>query len=432
MSRRNALSRRDYQAQQSEVGGDDSRSHRQFMPFLLASQTLGPPLIVEHNPEDLLLPVLSPVTISWTLGVCFQGTRCPMMLDLDGRLWLGPSCSLAAARRSIEPSDAVRVERPADTAHGDRATNIAMQTAKAAGRAPRELAESLRARLGASSAPYVVSVEVAGPGFLNFCLDERWLHEVLRAAVTEGEAGFARPRFGEGERVQVEFVSANPTGPVHVGNGWWASYGDAVAQLLERCGYSVQREYYINDTGGQVRRLGASVLSRRAGQPVPEDGYPSGFVKGLAAAYDGPDDVVVAGRWAAERTLGFIKMQMGKINITFDSWYSQAAIEDSEAVAGTVAFLQERGLVFEEDGALWLRTGEFGDPRDKRVLRKSNGDYTYLAGDLAYHRDKFLVRGFDRVIDLWGADHQGQVASLAAGSPPWAWAPNDLKSASAR
>ena len=333
-------------------------------------------MIVEHNPEDLLLPA-SPRSDQLDARRLLWNEI--LMLDLDGALVRAISDALAA--EGIEPSDAVRVERPADTAHGDRATNIAMQTAKAAGRAPRELAESLRARLGASPAPYVVSVEVAGPGFLNFCLDERWLHEVLRAAVTEGEAGFARPRFGEGERVQVEFVSANPTGPVHVGNGWWASYGDAVARLLERCGYSVQREYYINDTGGQVRRLGASVLSRRAGQPVPEDGYPSGFVKGLAAAYDGPDDVVVAGRWAAERTLGFIKMQMAKINITFDSWYSQAAIEDSEAVAGTVAFLQERGLVFEEDGALWLRTGEFGDPRDKRVLRKSNGDYTYLAGD---------------------------------------------------
>ena len=221
---------------------------------------------------------------------------------------------------------------------------------------------------------------------MNFRLDDGWLYEVLRAAVTEGKADFARPTFGEGERVQVEFVSANPTGPVHVGNRWWASYGDAVARLLERCGYLVQREYYINDTGGQVRRLGASVLSRRAGQPVPEDGYPSGFVKGLAAAYTGPDDVVVAGRWAVERTLGFIKMQMTKVNISFDSWYSQAAIEESEAVAATIALLTERGLVFEEDGALWLRTSEFGDPREKRVLRKSNGDYTYLAGDLAYHR----------------------------------------------
>ncbi len=280
---------------------------------------------MDHNPQDLLLPA-SPR--SDQLDVRRLLWNDVLMLDLDGALVRALRDALAA--EGIEPGDPVRVERPADTAHGDRATNIAMQAAKAAGRAPRDLAESLRARLAVSPPPYVASIEVAGPGFLNFRLDDGWLYEVLRAAVTEGEADFARPTFGEGERVQVEFVSANPTGPVHVGNGWWASYGDAVARLLERCAYLVEREYYINDTGGQVRRLGASVLSRRAGQPVPEDGYPSGFVKGLAAAYDGPDDVVVAGRWAAERTLGFIKMQMAKINITFDSWYSQAAIEDSE------------------------------------------------------------------------------------------------------
>jgi arginyl-tRNA synthetase len=203
-----------------------------------------------------------------------------------------------------------------------------------------------------------------------------------------------------------------------VGNGWFASYGDSVGRLLERCGYAVSREYYVNDTGGQVRKLGATVLARRAGQPVPEGGYPSGFVKGLAVAYDGPDDVVVAGRWAAEHVLAFIKMQMASVNIHFDEWYSQASIEDSEAVQETIALLQDKGLVWEEDGALWLNTAAFGDPREKRVLRKSaeqGGDYTYLAGDLAYHRDKFLVRGFDQVINVWGADHQGQVSSLVAG-----------------
>ena len=141
----------------------------------------------------------------------------------------------------------------------------------------------------------------------------------------------------------------------------------------------------------------------------------AGFIKGLAAAYDGPDDVAAAGRWAAERTLGYIKLQMAEINIHFDEWYSQASIEESEAVDETVALLAERGLVFEEDGATWLRTAEFGDPREKRVLRRSDGDWTYLAGDIAYHRNKFLVRGFDRVIDVCGADHQGQVASLKAG-----------------
>nr|MBA3302434.1 arginine--tRNA ligase [Acidimicrobiia bacterium] len=225
----------------------------------------------------------------------------------------------------------------------------------------------------------------------------------------------ARLTSSAGERVQIEFVSANPTGPIHVGNGWFASYGDALARLFERCGAEVSREYYVNDTGGQIRRLGASVLARRAGRPVPDDGYPGGFVKGLASAYDGADDVEVAGRWAADRILGFIRHQMESVHIHYDTWFSQASIQESDVVGETVAVLAARGLVHERDGATWLRTGDFGDPREERVLRKADGDYTYLAGDLAYHRDKFLVRGFDRVINVWGADHHGQVASLLAG-----------------
>jgi arginyl-tRNA synthetase len=322
--------------------------------------------------------------------------------------------ALAAAGLDGASRD-IHLERPARRDHGDWSSNVALTAAKAAGRKPRELADELRDRLTAHPPRHVAAVEVAGPGFLNFRLHDSWLYEVLEDVVTAGEAGYARPELGGGERVQIEFVSANPTGPIHVGNGWWASYGDAVARLLDRCGWQVHREYYVNDTGGQIRLLGASILARRAGAALPEGGYGAPFIKGLAAAYEGPDDVVDAGRWAAERILGFIRMQMDKVNIGFDSWYSQASIEESEAVAETIDFLRQRGLVFEEDGATWLRTGEFGDPREKRVLRKSNGDYTYLAGDLAYHRDKFLIRGFDRVINVWGADHQGQVASLKAG-----------------
>jgi arginyl-tRNA synthetase len=313
------------------------------------------------------------------------------------------------------PSEAVHLERPARREHGDWSTNIAMTTAKLAGRQPRQLATELTDRLNADPPAHVERVEVAGPGFINFVLNDTWLYDVLRAVVQGGEEGYARPSLGHGEPVQIEFVSANPTGPIHVGNGWWASYGDAVARLLNRCGWDVSREYYVNDTGGQIRKLGASVLARRSGTPLPEGGYGAGFIKGLAAAYEGPDDVAAAGRWAAERILGYIKLQMDEINIHFDEWFSQASIEESEAVDETVELLRQRGLVFEEEGALWLRTADFGDPREKRVLRRSDGDWTYLAGDIAYHRNKFLLRGFSRVINVWGADHQGQVASLKAG-----------------
>jgi arginyl-tRNA synthetase len=306
-------------------------------------------------------------------------------------------------------------ERPARRENGDWSSNVALTTAKATGRSPRQLATELRDRLASNPPKHVNKIEVAGPGFVNFYLDDTWLQDVLQDVVDAGEEGYARPDLGHGERVQVEFVSANPTGPIHVGNGWFASYGDAVARLLARCGWQVSREYYVNDTGGQIRRLGASVLARRDGTPLPEGGYSAGFIKGLAAAYEGPEDVAEAGRWAADRTLGYIKLQMAEVNISFDEWYSQASIEESEAVAETVELLRQRGLVFEEDGATWLRTADFGDPREKRVLKRSDGEWTYLAGDIAYHRNKFLIRGFDRVIDVWGADHQGQVASLRAG-----------------
>ncbi len=286
--------------------------------------------------------------------------------------------------------------------------------AKRAGTNPRALAEALVEALTADPPPHTTSVELAGPGFVNFHLDDGWLHDALAEELELGEDGYARPDVGHGERVQIEFISANPTGPIHVGNGWWGSYGDALARVLDRAGYRVSREYYVNDTGGQIRRLGESLLARHRGEEVPEGGYQGEYVTELAAVYDGPDDVTLAGRWAADRILDMIKATLASVGIVFDEWYSQASIEESGAVDETIALLAGKGLVFEEDGATWFRATELGDTRD-RVLRKSNGDATYLAGDLAYHRDKFLVRGFDRVIDVFGADHHGQVASLMAG-----------------
>ncbi len=318
----------------------------------------------------------------------------------------------------VEPPATISLERPARREHGDWSSNVALASAKQAKRNPRELATQLAELLTGDPPTHVTKVEVAGPGFVNFHLGAGWLHDVLREVVEQGTDDFGRLDFGQGERVMVEFVSANPTGPLHVGNGWFASYGDSLARLLTRTGHQVSREYYVNDTGGQIRVLGESLLARRNGQPLPERGYPGGFIKGLASAYDGPDDVVTAGRWAAERILGFIRHQLAQVNIAYDEWFSQASIEDSAAVAETIDELRDKGLVWEEGGALWLDTKQFGDPREKRVVRKSEdqgGDYTYLAGDLAYHRNKFQVRGFDRVINVWGADHQGQVSSLIAG-----------------
>lgn len=314
---------------------------------------------------------------------------------------------------SLHPND-VHLERPARREHGDWSTNVAMVTAKRAGTNPRALATALVETLTTDLPDHVVSVEVAGPGFVNFRMGDGWLHEALDVVLAEGEEAYARPDVGHGEKVQVEFISANPTGPIHVGNGWWGSYGDALARVLARSGHVVTREYYVNDTGGQIRTLGMSLLARVRGEEVPEGGYRGQYVADLASSYDGPDDVTAAGRWAAEHILGHIKATLESIGIIFDEWYSQASIEESGAVDETIALLAAKGLVFEEDGATWFRATALGDTRD-RVLRKANGDATYLAGDLAYHRNKFLVRGFDRVIDVFGADHHGQVASLVAG-----------------
>jgi arginyl-tRNA synthetase len=308
----------------------------------------------------------------------------------------------------------VHLERPARREHGDWSTNIALVTAKQSGTNPRALAVALVDALTADPPDHTSAIEIAGPGFINFRLDDGWLHDSLAELLAEGEEGYARPDVGHGERVQVEFVSANPTGPIHVGNGWWGSYGDALARVLARAGHQVSREYYVNDTGGQIRTLGESLLARHQGREVPEGGYSGEYVTELAAIYDGPDDITLAGRWAADRILDHIRTTLSSVGIVFDEWYSQASIEESGAVDETIAALAEKGLVFEQDGATWFRATAVGDTRD-RVLRKSNGDATYLAGDLAYHRDKFLVRGFDRVIDVFGADHHGQVASLVAG-----------------
>jgi arginyl-tRNA synthetase len=308
----------------------------------------------------------------------------------------------------------VHIQQSARPEHGDWSTNAALVAAKPLGRNPRDVAEELAARLRQEPPVYVEEVEVAGPGFVNFRLSPGWLHDVLKEVVTEGEEGYAKADLGHGERVQIEFVSANPTGPLHVGNGWFGSYGDALARLMSRSGWAVTREFYVNDTGNQLRMLGESVLARRRGADVPEQGYQGEYVGDIAAEYDGPDEAMAAGRFAAERILANIRSTLDRMNIRFDEWFSQASIEDGGKVAETIQALRERGHVYEEGGAVWFRATTFGDSRD-RVLVKSNGDATYLGGDLAYHRNKFLERGFDRVIDVFGADTQGQVASLLAG-----------------
>jgi arginyl-tRNA synthetase len=317
------------------------------------------------------------------------------------------------------------LERPRLPEHGDWATNVAMVLAKAAKAPPRKVAEAIVAHLELPD--WVAGVEVAGPGFINVRLDQRWFAGLVRRVVAAGES-FGAIDLGHGERVNVEFISANPTGPLHVGNARLAPMGDALANLLIATGHKVEREYYFNDAGNQVEQLGASVEAaylQLLGRPAeaPADGYKGAYVAEAAAELraergDALADLDPTERratitdWAFRSMLAGIKQTLARLGVEFDVWFSERTLHDTGAIAETIEDLRARGVVEERDGAVWLRTTEFGDDKDRPLVR-SNGAPTYFGADAAYYRDK-RRRGFDRVIFLWGADHHGYVPRMRA------------------
>jgi arginyl-tRNA synthetase len=315
----------------------------------------------------------------------------------------------ALAASGVDPlPEQVHLERPANREHGDWSSNVALASAKRAGRNPRELAQELVDALTARALPHVEAVELAGPGFVNFRLAPTWLHDVLAEVLEGGVDGFARSDVGGGERVNVEFVSANPTGPVHAGHARGAAHGDALARLLDRTGHRVTREFYINDRGVQMQKFGASLAARKAGEEVPEDGYLGQYIADWAAEM--PDDVdpVV---WGEERAIADQTEALGAFGVHFDRWFSELTLVASGAIEETLQTLLDQGVAYEQDGATWLRSTDHGDDKD-RVLVKGDGEYTYLLPDIAYHRDKFSRA--DRLIDVWGADHHGYVVRMKA------------------
>lgn len=323
---------------------------------------------------------------------------------------LADALRAALATAGVDAPVDVHLERPARKEHGDWSSNVAMATAKQSGRAPRELAVQLVEALNASPPAHVQRAEIAGPGFVNFHLRETWLHDVLTDVVTSGEEGYARLHLGGGKKVNVEFVSANPTGPLHAGGGRWAAFGDALCNVMARCGYEVHREYYLNDRGVQMGLFGASLAARKAGADLPEDGYAGEYIRDWAAEM--PDGVDPA-EWGYERVKRDLADSLRRIGVEFDTWFSERSLVESGAMDATLEDLRSKGVAYEEDGAVWLRTTDFGDDKD-RVLVKSDGEPTYLLPDIAYHRDKF-ARGHELLIDIWGADHHGYVARLKAG-----------------
>jgi arginyl-tRNA synthetase len=319
---------------------------------------------------------------------------------------------------------AINVEKPAHAEHGDFASNVAMQMAKAERKSPKAIAEIIVNKLAGSS-ELIESLEIAGPGFINFFVKDSAWRKVLTTIDTAGDE-YGKSTVGAGKKVQVEFVSANPTGPLHIGHGRGAATGDAVASLLTAAGFQVQREYYINDAGNQMNTLGLSGLLRYKellGEKVdfPENCYQGDYIKDIsrdAIAKHGdrflhaPQEEGVAffAKMGGDLILKGIDDDLKEFGIRFDNWFSEQSLFDDGKVPSAIKEMQEKGHIYEEEGALWFRTTAFGDDKDRVVVR-SNGVTTYFASDIAYHRDKY-ARGFDWVIDVWGADHHGYVPRL--------------------
>jgi len=326
----------------------------------------------------------------------------------------------------------VQLDRPREEAHGDVATNLALQLAKALKRKPRDIAQALVDALDAP-AGLIRKVEIAGPGFINFFLDEAAVASVVRTVLALGDA-YGRSAAGAGRPVNVEFVSANPTGPLHVGHGRQACIGDAIAALLERTGWTVTREFYYNDGGTQIANLAASVRARireARGRPggIPEGGYHGAYIGDIADRYvaahpDDPDggDLDAVRRFAVQALRAEQDRDLQALGVTFDVYALESALYDRGAVARTVERLAAAGHTYDRDGALWLRTTDFGDDKD-RVMRKSadrGGDFTYFVPDVAYHVTKW-ERGFTRAINVQGADHHSTVTRVRVGLQALEW-----------
>ena len=344
-----------------------------------------------------------------------------------------------------EPAD-YAVEVPADTAKGDFATNAAMVNAKAFRMPPRKLAEAITSRLDLAGSG-IARWEVAGPGFINFFMDPGWFVAQVRDILEKGE-NYGRSSYGQGKKVMVEFVSANPTGPMHMGNARGGVLGDTLANVLARNGWNVWREFYVNDAGNQIDKFARSIYARymqivlgEDAVPFPEDGYQGEDIKELAQAFyeasgsdyknEPEEDALFAmAQFGLERNIPKMKEDLNKYGIEYDQWFLESSLHNSGAVAGTVQLLTDKGWTYEKDGALWLNTtellkkkylaeGKTQEQVDKLdlkddVLRRANGFYTYFAADIAYHRNKLEERKFDLAINIWGADHHGHVARLQA------------------
>jgi len=331
----------------------------------------------------------------------------------------------ALKRLGIEPPE-IEVEVPKDPALGDLSTPVAMSLAKTLKKPPRKIAEEIVANLSEAE-KYFAKVEIAGAGFINFTLKPEFIYENLKELLSEREK-ILRKDVGQGKRILIEFVSANPTGPLHLGHGRGAAVGAALSNLLSSAGFNVVKEFYVNDAGKQVMLLGKSVFARYQNlmgleYPFPEEGYRGGYVEDIAKniasefgdKYKGADlsqALEFFRDYSCDKMLSLIKEDLEAFGVTFDSWQSERELYEKGVVKDTIEYLKSKGFAYEKEGALWFNSERFGDEKD-RVLIKSDGEYTYFAPDIAYHKKK-VDAGYYELINIWGADHHGYIPRMKA------------------
>ncbi len=346
---------------------------------------------------------------------------------------------LKAGLAAEEEIPVVILETPKEKSHGDYSTNMAMQLARIAKKAPRAIAEEIKAHLDVSEAS-IDKIDIAGPGFINFYMDNSYLTELVPAILEAGDE-YGRSDAGKGEKIQVEFVSANPTGDLHLGHARGAAVGDSLCNILDKAGYEVSREYYINDAGNQINNLALSVEARYfqalgIDKPMPEDGYHGkdviGIGKKLAEEHGDKyvheseeDRIAFFRRYGLEFELKKLKDVLEQFRVAFDVWYSETSLYENGKIDETLKVLREKGHLYEKEGATWFRSTDFGDDKD-RVLIKNDGSYTYITPDIAYHLDK-INRGFNKLINIWGADHHGYIPRMRAAIEALGFDPNRLE-----
>ncbi|MBR2472220.1 MAG: arginine--tRNA ligase [Clostridia bacterium] len=335
----------------------------------------------------------------------------------------------------------IAIEEPREKAHGDFSSNVAMQFARLAKKSPRDVANIIIENFNFDGT-YIASAEIAGPGFLNFRLKDEWLYDALKLIEEKGEE-YGKQNIGGGKKVMIEFVSANPTGPMHMGNARGGALGDSLAAVLDYCGFDVTREFYLNDAGAQIEKLGKSLEARYVqlikgedSMEFPEDGYHGGDIKEHMKAFieihgekyidvDSEERRKVFAQYALEKNFAKIKADLGSYKINYDVWFPETDLYKSGEVEETIEILKNSGYTYESDGALWLKSTDLGLDKDD-VLVRNNGIPTYFLVDIAYHRNKFVKRGFDKVINIWGADHHGHVERMKAAMKAIGVDPNGL------